>query len=255
MTTKVVFVYEDDRIGDAVKAMVEAEVGSILVASEDQFITGIVTERDIVRKFTLLDVDDKMDRKVRTFMSRPVKFVDIDSLEEDMLKLFQKHNLRHFPILSGVEQTKENVVGMVSVTDLIHRYLTKDKAPKIKSDGKPIELFVLAKAEGIAKAYPKMFEQLGYKITLITDFHVFSKKNPQATLLFDMDGYTNTQLKELIPPVKAFGGHLILVTSNSQLESVFRNHLNRDRQVVMIKPINVSYCHWLLSHNWGVPTD
>lgn len=250
LKSKVLFAQEEDEIGATIQTMVEHEVGSVLVTDQEDNITGIITERDIVRKFTMIDLPDKLTRNVRTFMTRPVHFAHVDSIEEDMLELFKKFNLRHFPIVDDKAAKKDHVVGMVSVTDLIHRYLIKNQTPKAAKEETHINLGVMSKSPKINAPYKKMFEKIGYEIEPIEDFHKFAIASPEANLLWDMDGYSQKQLQELIPAVKSFGGKLILATSNSQLEAIFRSHLDRTKQVVMIKPLNISYCHWLLTLGW-----
>jgi CBS domain-containing protein len=60
----------DASVFEAVKQMVEANVGSLLV-TEGGSITGIVTERDYLRRVTLPGRTDK-DTAVREIMSSPL---------------------------------------------------------------------------------------------------------------------------------------------------------------------------------------
>ena len=69
---------------DAVRAMVAANVGSLLV-TEDGEITGIVTERDYLRRVTL-EGRDEQTTAVRDIMSSPLVVVTPDTTLEEMVE-------------------------------------------------------------------------------------------------------------------------------------------------------------------------
>ncbi len=123
INTRPLFVHRDTTIDAAVHVMIDAGVSSILIHDDRRLVVGILTERDIVRKFTLLDLDLKWGKTVGTIMTRPVAFVRLAHIEEDVVRLHFDLGLRHFPVLLNGPATTDNVIGIVTVTDVCRGYL------------------------------------------------------------------------------------------------------------------------------------
>lgn len=117
-------------IRDAVAEMIHRKVSCILVHDVDGNLVGIVTERDIVRRFTLASHENKLQLTVGTIMSAPVECVRYDHLREDVARLHLDHRLRHFPVVHGDARKIENVMGMVTVTDVCREYLEMERRAK-----------------------------------------------------------------------------------------------------------------------------
>jgi CBS domain-containing protein len=97
---------------EAVKRMVEANVGSLLV-TEGGEITGIVTERDYLRRVTLEGRTDK-ETAVREIMSSPLVVVAPDTSVDECMALMTGRRIRHLPVVDSGQ-----VVGIVSIGDLV----------------------------------------------------------------------------------------------------------------------------------------
>lgn len=110
----------DSPITDAVRLMISKKISSILIINDVRDIIGIVTERDILRKISTLDIDLKLSRPIRTIMSRPVKFVSESTLLLDIKLLHHNHHCRHFPVLINKDgpANLDNLAGIVSTTDI-----------------------------------------------------------------------------------------------------------------------------------------
>jgi CBS domain-containing protein len=102
----------DASVFEAVKQMVEANVGSLLVTEGDE-IAGIVTERDYLRRVTLEGRTDK-ETAVREIMSSPLIVVTPRTTIDECMALMTDRRIRHLPVVDGRE-----VVGMVSIGDLV----------------------------------------------------------------------------------------------------------------------------------------
>jgi CBS domain-containing protein len=102
----------DASVFEAVKQMVEANVGSLLV-TEGGKITGIVTERDCLRRVTL-DGRTGKDTAVREIMSSPLIVVTPETPIDECMALMTDRRIRHVPVVDGGE-----VVGVVSIGDLV----------------------------------------------------------------------------------------------------------------------------------------
>ena len=104
-------------LAEAVRQMVEHNIGSMLVCQRDltlgERLVGILTERDMLRCFaagkcdlTQMKVADVMTTKLIT--AKPTDSV------ADLMGVMTTHRIRHVPVVSG-----ERLVGMVSIGDLL----------------------------------------------------------------------------------------------------------------------------------------
>jgi CBS domain-containing protein len=104
----------DATVFDAVKAMVDANVGAILVTGGDaDHIEGIFTERDYLRRIAV-EGRTSRDTTVREVMSSPVIVVTPETTVEEAMALMTDRRIRHAPVVEG-----ERLVGMVSIGDLV----------------------------------------------------------------------------------------------------------------------------------------
>jgi CBS domain-containing protein len=98
---------------DAVKRMVEANVGSLLV-TEDGELKGIVTERDYLRRVTLEGRNEK-ETPVREIMTAPLVYVTSDTSIDECMAVMTERRIRHLPVLTEARE----VVGIVSIGDVV----------------------------------------------------------------------------------------------------------------------------------------
>jgi CBS domain-containing protein len=97
---------------EAVQRMVEANVGSLLVTEEGE-ITGIVTERDYLRRVAV-DPGDDRETPVRAIMSSPVVVVTPETSIDECMALMTNRRIRHVPVVDAGE-----VAGIVSIGDVV----------------------------------------------------------------------------------------------------------------------------------------
>jgi signal-transduction protein with cAMP-binding, CBS, and nucleotidyltransferase domain len=97
---------------DAVRAMVDANAGSLLVTDGGP-ITGIVTERDYLRRVTLEGRDER-ETPVREIMSAPLVVVTPETTLEECMAMMTDRRIRHLPVMEGGQ-----VVGVVSIGDVV----------------------------------------------------------------------------------------------------------------------------------------
>jgi len=107
-----------------VKRMVAANVGSLLV-TEGGEITGIVTERDYLRRVTLEGRTDK-ETAVREIMSSPPIVVTPQTTVDECMALMTDRRIRHVPVVEGGE-----VVGIVSIGDVV-KFKSRQQSFEIK---------------------------------------------------------------------------------------------------------------------------
>ena len=104
----------DATVLDAVRRMVEANVGSLLVA-EGGRVVGIFTERDYLRRVALERRDDEATA-VRAVMSAPLVVVTPETPIDECMAVMTDRHIRHLPVVSAGD-----VVGLVSIGDLVKR--------------------------------------------------------------------------------------------------------------------------------------
>jgi IMP dehydrogenase len=110
---------------EAVRRMVEANVGSLLVL-EDGKVAGIVTERDYLRRVTLEDRDERTT-PVREIMTSELMYVGPDASVEECMAVMTERRIRHLPVLAD-EQT---ILGVVSIGDLV-KFQSSEQSVQIK---------------------------------------------------------------------------------------------------------------------------
>jgi CBS domain-containing protein len=103
----------DSSVLDAVRRMVDFNVGSLLVTDSGRDI-GIVTERDYLRRVTL-EGRDENETPVREIISSPLVVVSPQTTVEECMALMTDHRIRHVPVVGD----DGKVVGLVSIGDLV----------------------------------------------------------------------------------------------------------------------------------------
>ena len=111
MTTGVVTVGPEELVRDAVRAMVDNEIGSIVVADGDEAL-GVFTERDLSRH--VLDDGGVLDRPVGEVMSRPPVTAAPGDEIVFVFDLMSGKGIRRLPVVDD-----GRLVGIVTERDLL----------------------------------------------------------------------------------------------------------------------------------------
>ena len=122
----VISIAGDATVFDAIKQMVEANVGAILVTGGDpDKIEGIFTERDYLRRIA---VEGRTSREtlVREVMTAPVIAVGPETTVEEAMALMTDRRIRHAPVVDD-----DRLLGMVSIGDLV-RLQSQEQSYKIR---------------------------------------------------------------------------------------------------------------------------
>jgi CBS domain-containing protein len=120
----------DATVLEAVQAMVEANVGALLVTGTDaNEVEGIFTERDYLRRVAVQGLGER-ETPVRAVMTTPVVVITPETEVEEAMALMTDRRIRHVPVVS-----EDTLVGMISIGDLVRlqseqqsfqiRYLTE----------------------------------------------------------------------------------------------------------------------------------
>jgi CBS domain-containing protein len=110
MTQQIVTLKHDATISDAVREIVEKRIGGMPIVDNDGVLTGIVTERDVMRVLgaqqSTLNVEDVMSSSLRV--------TDPDCPISTVARDMTKYRFRRLPVVSD-----DVVYGIVTATDLM----------------------------------------------------------------------------------------------------------------------------------------
>ncbi len=114
----------DATVFEAVRQMVDENVGSLLVTEGDD-IVGILTERDYLRRVALEGRTSK-GTAVREIMSSPLVVVTPQTTVEECMAMMTERRIRHLPVVE-----EGQVVGIVSIGDLV-KFTSKQQKVEIQ---------------------------------------------------------------------------------------------------------------------------
>ena len=114
----------DAPVLDAVKQMVDANVGSLLVTDGGE-VTGIVTERDYLRRVAHEGPADE-GVTVREIMSSPLVVVSPETEIDECMAVMTDRRIRHLPVVA-----EGDVVGIVSIGDVV-KFKSKQQSFEIR---------------------------------------------------------------------------------------------------------------------------
>lgn len=110
---RVITVPPDTRIRDLVAVLAEHRIGAVVVSSDGRTVSGIVSERDVVRALSERG-GDVLGEPVTTIHTVEVHVVGPDSHVEEMMRLMTDRRIRHVPVVAeGV------LCGLVSIGDVV----------------------------------------------------------------------------------------------------------------------------------------
>lgn len=99
-------------MSDLLDALAEHNVGALVVSHDGTTMMGIVSERDVVRKFR--DFDDLKSVTVEQIMTSDVQVCAPDDSFGSLMSIMTEHRVRHVPVLDG-----DTLVGVLSIGDAV----------------------------------------------------------------------------------------------------------------------------------------
>ena len=101
---------------DICQLLVEHRIGAVLILGEGGVISGILSERDVVRAITVHG-PPAMDRPVAEFMTEDVMTCGENSTIADVMERMTTGKFRHLPVVRN-----DVLVGLISIGDVVkHR--------------------------------------------------------------------------------------------------------------------------------------
>ncbi|MFQ5603933.1 MAG: CBS domain-containing protein [bacterium] len=111
----------DATIHDAIKLLVEKNIGALLVMNKSGKPSGIISERDILRESAERD-QQLRKTKIQNVMTRDL----IIGLPDDdityTMGVMTQNRIRHLPIMEN-----EQVIGMISIGDVVKAQLNEQE--------------------------------------------------------------------------------------------------------------------------------
>ena len=111
--SEVLAIDADTTVFEAIKRMVEANVGALLVTDGGR-VAGIVTERDYLRRVTL-EGRTEGETLVREIMTSPLVYVTPETSVEECMAVMTERRIRHLPVFTE----GRDLVGIVSIGDVV----------------------------------------------------------------------------------------------------------------------------------------
>ncbi|HEX8893813.1 MAG TPA: CBS domain-containing protein [Terriglobales bacterium] len=101
-------------VEDAIRAMMDKDVGAVAVVDEHGVVAGMFTERDVLAKFALSG-RAAGDTPVREMMSPMVEMATEETTPAEAFKVMLERHYRHLPIANN----QGKVLGILSIRNIL----------------------------------------------------------------------------------------------------------------------------------------
>ena len=114
-STEVYTIRPEATVAELLEALVDRDVGALVVSDDGTTMRGIVSERDVVRK--LRAVEDARAATVESIMTSDVRVCSPADSFGLLMALMTEHRVRHVPVIED-----DRIVGVLSIGDAVkHR--------------------------------------------------------------------------------------------------------------------------------------
>ena len=118
---ELITVNENDQLLEAIKKLAKYNIGAIPVINSSKKLSGIISERDIVKELAKNENMDCSILFVRQLMTKKVICCESDVLSDKLMELMTKNKVRHIPIVDN----SNHPIGIVSIGDVVNRLIEK----------------------------------------------------------------------------------------------------------------------------------
>ena len=123
MTKGVTFLDSSNTVEEAAKLMNET-----IVVMDNLVVSGIVTERDIVRR--VMAQNKPPSTKLQEIMSSPIVVINPDESISELAQLMRDRKIHKVPVIKPPVKNESQLVGIVTATDLI-RFSSRGSVSKM----------------------------------------------------------------------------------------------------------------------------
>lgn len=110
---EVVTIASDATLSEAARLMARRHIGAVIVREDDGAVSGILSERDLVRAIAEESVM-ALGQTVGSHMTRAVTTCEEADTIEDLMETMTCGRFRHVPVVNG-----DRLVGIVSIGDVV----------------------------------------------------------------------------------------------------------------------------------------
>jgi CBS domain-containing protein len=130
----VVTVTRDATVGDVVAELTHHRIGALVVSPDGHRIEGIVSERDIVKRLSVLNTK-LLDEPVSSIMSTDVRVTAPTDDVESIMNLMTERRIRHVLVVEG-----GRLVGIISIGDVV-----KSRIGELEKDRNELMEYITAR--------------------------------------------------------------------------------------------------------------
>lgn len=116
---------EDKTIADAVRILSANNIGVLLVLNSEAKISGILSERDIVRSLAQ-ESENCLAKKVKDLMTKQIIVAEPEDELDYVEQVMTNNRVRHIPVIHN-----KILVGLISIGDIVkarlHETVTENK--------------------------------------------------------------------------------------------------------------------------------
>ncbi|MFL5130552.1 MAG: CBS domain-containing protein [Microvirga sp.] len=109
-------------LSEAARVLAERRIGALLIVDGDRPVTGIISERDIVRAVAVHGAK-ALDEPVSRFMTEKVVTCTGETSINDVMELMTQQKFRHIPVVES-----GRLSGIVSIGDVVKLRLEEVEA-------------------------------------------------------------------------------------------------------------------------------
>ncbi|HEU4947342.1 MAG TPA: CBS domain-containing protein [Kribbella sp.] len=110
--TQVVTISPEATVSELLALLAEHNIGAVVVSPDGSTVTGIVSERDVVR--LLHGTPNAQDVRVSAIMTQEVHTCGPDDVIDNLMRLMTEQRVRHVPVV-----VNGALVGIVSIGDVV----------------------------------------------------------------------------------------------------------------------------------------
>lgn len=129
----VVTVHPDRTLCDAARLLTERRIGAVVVSEDGARVSGILSERDIVRAVAKSG-SAVLDEAVSGYMTANVITCTGQAGMTDLMELMTERRIRHVPVVEG-----GTLRGMVSIGDVV-----KHRVAEIEAESQAMREYITA---------------------------------------------------------------------------------------------------------------
>jgi CBS domain-containing protein len=107
-------VHPETTVADAIQLMLQHRVGAVTVVDQNHVVTGIFTERDVLRKFALSGRDPART-PVGEMMTEPVILATPATTPGEAFSIMMERHFRHLPVVDD----QRRLIAMLSIRNLL----------------------------------------------------------------------------------------------------------------------------------------